>query len=214
MKEAYMEWLAEEFKIRCPQQWYLIQPIQIKRKGGYEFLEFYGGLLTRALFTLYPEFPWQPTLVFWDNVENHRVYLNWYAEVHGIKKWEDWYKHSAEEFLQNGGTTLLVKYGYSLIRYHIIEKMRIQTKIGRALRIIYPEYPWQPWKFDRSPRNYWKEVSNIKTYCKWLAEKLDVFTLEDADLVGTAVIHAKILLLNFFSKRKYVDFMEEDFFRE
>lgn len=44
---------------------------------------------------------------------------------------------------------------------------------------ILPEYNWLPWQFSITPKGYWSDISNQKTYMNWLFNKLNYKTIED-----------------------------------
>ena len=44
---------------------------------------------------------------------------------------------------------------------------------------VYSNYDWLPWKFTQTPKGYWDDINNIKSYINWLSEKLDIKTMED-----------------------------------
>src|SRR5689334_5049982 len=45
------------------------------------------------------------------------------------------------------------------------------NSLFEALKTVYPEYKWLPWKFAQVPRGYWQSKENIKNYLDWLAEE-------------------------------------------
>ena len=49
------------------------------------------------------------------------------------------------------------------------------------LSSVYPEYEWLPWKFgfNRSPRNWWDDVSNQRKYMDWVSKELHINKLSD-----------------------------------
>ena len=48
-----------------------------------------------------------------------------------------------------------------------------------ALKSIYPNYEWIPWKFQRIPKNYWLNIENQRKYFNWLSNKLNIKSNED-----------------------------------
>jgi hypothetical protein len=63
-----------------------------------------------------------------------------------------------------GGSSLLHKYNDSL---------------SLLLSTVYPEYEWLPWKFIKSPRNYWENVNNQRKYIEWAGKQLNIKQLSD-----------------------------------
>ena len=44
---------------------------------------------------------------------------------------------------------------------------------------MFSNYKWLPWKFNQTPKGYWKDENNIKEYMNWLSEQLNIKTMED-----------------------------------
>ncbi len=84
----------------------------------------------------------------------------------GIQKLEDWYPIDRIQILKRtGGNILLGYYSRSLIK---------------ALEGIYPEYHWQPWRFEnRLPRGYWNERVNVTAFMNWIAKQVGVESMDD-----------------------------------
>ena len=63
----------------------------------------------------------------------------------------------------------------------------------------FPNYNWLPWKFKQSPKRFWKDENNIKSYMNWLSEKLNIKTMEDWYKVTSEVNHClqKKRIINF-----------------
>ena len=53
------------------------------------------------------------------------------------------------------------------------------TSLYQLLKEIYPDYDWLPWKFDRCPKNYWKDVKNVRKFMDWAGKELNVKELSD-----------------------------------
>jgi hypothetical protein len=49
----------------------------------------------------------------------------------------------------------------------------------KLLSAVYPEYEWLPWKFDKSPANYWEDVKNQGKFVEWAAKQLNVNEMSD-----------------------------------
>ena len=77
---------------------------------------------------------------FWKNIENKKELIESYGRKLGVKTTEDWYKVSAKQLHEESSAKyILVKhYGGSL--YH-------------ALKELYPNVSWYPWKFDSGVPN-------------------------------------------------------------
>ncbi len=64
----------------------------------------------------------------------------------------------------NIGRSFLAHYGDSLIY---------------ALKSVYPDYDWLPWKFLHTNRGYWENPNNQKEFMLWAAKHLHINQLED-----------------------------------
>ena len=47
------------------------------------------------------------------------------------------------------------------------------------LPAVYPEYNWLPWKFFKTPKNYWNDDLNKIKFVHYLAKALNINNLED-----------------------------------
>jgi len=102
----------------------------------------------------------------------HRSLLEETFILLGLSKMEDWYGVRVSQ-LPDKTKTMLVRYGCSL---------------AIALSVLYPEVSWQPWRFPKAPRGYWKVQANVQVYTLWLAEQLGVVRMEDWHHVNHAQI--------------------------
>jgi hypothetical protein len=39
---------------------------------------------------------------------------------------------------------------------------------------VYPEYEWLPWRFPRTPKQYWENDVNKKKFLDWAAKELGI----------------------------------------
>ena len=51
--------------------------------------------------------------------------------------------------------------------------------LQHALKSIYPNYEWIPWKFSVTPKNYWSNIENQRKYFDWLSNKMNIKSNED-----------------------------------
>lgn len=102
---------------------------------------------------------------FWDLRENRVRYMDWLAECCGFRQLEDWYQVRKHHFKQNrGGGLLCTQY---------------QDSVLSALADYAPEYEWQPWRFQVSPRAFWNSSANRHRYMDWLGAQLGFEKPED-----------------------------------
>lgn len=80
--------------------------------------------------------PWKFNKVypnFWNNEENVRAFLSWLSERLSIKKYEDWYSISAQQFIDSGAKSLIHIYGGI---YQIVMK-------------YFPDFHWDALEFSK-----------------------------------------------------------------
>lgn len=91
--------------------------------------------------------------------------MDWVADekLH-LESMEDWYKVTVRDLSALGGSPLMRYYDDSLFK---------------LLQNIYPEYPWQPFRFRNIPVGWWKVPSNARQCLDWLGTKLGIEKLDD-----------------------------------
>ena len=72
---------------------------------------------------------------YWLNIENQRKYFNWLSNQLNIKSNEDWYNIKLEQINSFYGSSLIQNY--------------YDGSLYSALKSIYPNYEWIPWKFHK-----------------------------------------------------------------
>jgi hypothetical protein len=97
-------------------------------------------------------------------------YLEWLAESLKLSTPSEWGKVGVQNLHYSGGRTLLSRYGESTYL---------------MLKELYPEYPWQPWTFDRIPQKYWDSLENQRAYMDWIAVTLEIKSMEDWYRLGS-----------------------------
>jgi hypothetical protein len=43
-----------------------------------------------------------------------------------------------------------------------------------ALKDVYPEHQWLPWRLNRSGRNFWSKPQNRQLFLDWLSSELNI----------------------------------------
>jgi hypothetical protein len=66
---------------------------------------------------------------YWKDVNNQRQVMDRLAETFGIKRPEDWYTISTQQVIENGGRSVIRRYGMSLTQalsalYHLLRFIR------------------------------------------------------------------------------------------
>jgi hypothetical protein len=54
-----------------------------------------------------------------------------------------------------------------------------------ALKRIYPEHSWEPWKFHQAPKGYWDDTGNVTQYLDTLRQQLGIEHLSDWRTITT-----------------------------
>ena len=79
--------------------------------------------------------------------------------VHSIGEREAWYKVPNRTIITNGGGGLLDNFKGSL---------------SAILHSVYPDFRWDPLKFDKVPQNFWDSLGNQKLFMVALGKKLNI----------------------------------------
>jgi len=87
---------------------------------------------------------------FWEEITNHRLYLDYVGSKLGVKNLDDWYDVKASDVLKHSGGTIFSKY--------------LGGCVSKALAIAYPEHWWRPWRFVVVPRFFWNNHVNHRTF--------------------------------------------------
>jgi hypothetical protein len=70
--------------------------------GGSGLLKKYNGSLPKLLSKVYPDYNWLPWKFgkcphnYWDNIKNHKKFMDWAATQLNIKVNTDWYNVSSQ----------------------------------------------------------------------------------------------------------------------
>jgi hypothetical protein len=113
---------------------------------------------------------------YWDDANNQRQFLDFLKVKLGLKKMEDWYSIKRKQF-DNGGMYLLWKYDGSP---------------QRLLQNLYPDYPWQPWKFKQGVASgYWDNLQNQRKFLDAVGKELNFQRLDDWYRIDAKVLMEK-----------------------
>jgi hypothetical protein len=96
-------------------------------------------------------------------------YIENLARELGITSMDQWYGVCATQLKRKSSTSgyysLFVPLAHILVVFHYLK-----DGLPAALKEVYPDHPWLPWKFDKTPRGYWADVTNQRRYFDWLRE--------------------------------------------
>jgi hypothetical protein len=147
--------------------WHKLSLYLIQNNG----IELHYGSLYRSLQSNYPEYSWQRNRFNqtpsdpYKTIHHQRRFFDRLANQLNITKPEDWYNVNTSSISKKGAGIILQRYygGY----------------LSEALRHIYPEYKWQPWRFDRIVPGFWSKEENVEWYLDWLASELGIIHRQD-----------------------------------
>jgi hypothetical protein len=138
-QRRYAEWMEQEMDISRAEDWTKVRNSDLLQRGGVNLLSLFDFSVYDFVKTVFPEYRslkvWQFGRVsakFWYSLwklhpslaedvqremrDNQRAFTDWYAEQHGMRSQEDWYKIKQEDFVEGGGNGILINYSYSLVR--------------------------------------------------------------------------------------------------
>jgi hypothetical protein len=107
----------------------------VKRYGGNALLDhMFGGSLFEIFQDIYPHHQSsllkalsKPQSGYWDSTESQRKFLDELHSTLGFKYPQDWYNITVKQIQENGGHSLLRKYGNSP---------------SKVIASVYTEHPW------------------------------------------------------------------------
>ncbi len=141
--------------------WLNVDSQQITEKGGADILSrCYGGSLLRALQTIYPSIQW-----ITPDLSNHQLLFQYLSNRFNIQQLDDWYSIKITDLHAEGCKELVQRY--------------YKGSLLSALKRIYPDYDWQPWKFagrEENHRAFFEELGknklNIKQLDDWYSVRV------------------------------------------
>jgi hypothetical protein len=96
---------------------------------------------------------------------NPRKFFDWIAEILNIHELDDWYKLTARDIAIHDGQGLLCGH--------------FNDSPSNALISVYPETSWQAWRFQWTPRSYWRSLENRRNFLQWVADCEKICIEED-----------------------------------
>eukprot|EP01122_Echinamoeba_exundans_P002218 TRINITY_DN12180_c0_g1_i1.p1 TRINITY_DN12180_c0_g1~~TRINITY_DN12180_c0_g1_i1.p1 ORF type:complete len:350 (-),score=32.11 TRINITY_DN12180_c0_g1_i1:5-1054(-) len=130
-----LEWLGKQLGVQSLEGWYSVSKTDVLQHLG-EFKRGKKVLVLADLVQLaYPNHDWLEWKFdsgvrngFWNDTENQRRFVEWFANQCGIKTERDWSKITTQDFLRLGGFALVNNYyGGSVVA---------------LLKQVYPERSW------------------------------------------------------------------------
>jgi len=173
-QRAFMETLGEKFGINSKaendrahelEKWYQVTKQQVIEEGGGGLLAKYQNSISRLLQSVFPEMLWDPARFakapnkHWSSPAHQKQFLEDLARKLGFEPsaLEKWYQVPTSAVIENGGAGILSLYGNSL---------------SNVLRECYPEFHWEPLRFNKAPKSYWVSLQNQIAFMDSLGEEL------------------------------------------
>lgn len=170
IQREYMDWLGRQIGVKTMEDWYEIGTEDLLKHGGSGLLVMNNWSATAVVKSVYPEYPWlgwrfrSSSKRYWENVDNQRQFMDWLGKQLGIAQWQDWYKVTRAQIGENGGWAIIHRYNGSP---------------SSILTTVYPQFSWELWKFDRSPREFWNDENQVQQYLQWVAKELNIKSIDD-----------------------------------
>ena len=64
----------------------------------------------------------------------------------------------------------------------------MSASVYKLVSSVYPEYEWLPWRFHKTPANYWTDVKNQRKFMDWAGKELGIKDMSDWYKVTTRVV--------------------------
>lgn len=150
-QKKFIDWIASDFGIQQPEEWYKITVGTVNGLGGQGLLSLYGSL-PKLLQRFYPDIKWHPWLFeqlpsnFWTDFNNQKDFLTWLQHQLEIKKPEQWSKVTHAIIKQYGGRGLLEFY---------------QNSLPSALQTILPDNQFME-RVSNSQLAAWKVLLSLR----------------------------------------------------
>jgi very-short-patch-repair endonuclease len=171
--KKFLNYIAEKENYKNYEDWYKCTRTVLEKHCTTIFFYNFKGKNIVDLLNIYcdNEYEWIPWKFkqapgnFWDEINNHKKYMDWLFKELKYETMEDWYKIRSEDIIKNNGSGLIAnKYNSSAI-------LMIKT--------VYPEYNWITWKFNQVCKKFWQDINNQRLYMDWLFKELKYESMED-----------------------------------
>lgn len=195
-RRRYFKWMAGLLGISDARDgleaWYDITPgILAELDSGHMIKDYYKGDLRLALKVHYPEHQWlewrfaSVPRKFWRSPENRRAFFLWLQDKLKITTMDDWYQVAPAQVRARGGGGLLAKF--------------YRDSLSVALKEIFPNHPWEEFRFKHVPPSYWESVDNQRAYFDWFMRVHELKTLDQWYSVKAADVPSRRVI----SKYRY-----------
>jgi len=154
--------------------WYGVSYRTIAENHGSGILRHFGDSIPKMLSAVYTERPWDPLkfsrapVNHWSSTMNQRAFMDRVARSIGFDPTSlvNWYSLSVQTVVDHGGSAVLKRH---------------ENSLAALLAAVYPEFPWDPLRFEKSPHNYWTSLANQRSFVLNLAVQLELKPGDMAD---------------------------------
>lgn len=158
---------AEAKKLSSLEEWNCITRKDLQQFGLTKILCQYKSIFD-MLDIVFDNYPWKLLnnklpLGFWDDINNHRKFLDQLGNSLSYSKFEDWYSITKNVIKMNGGSQLLRKY----------------SSIYDMMKQVYPKFDWEFYSFPVLQK-YWNSTENQKDFLIFICNK---FNIDTTDLI-------------------------------
>eukprot|EP01125_Pyxidicula_operculata_P008535 TRINITY_DN2859_c0_g3_i4.p2 TRINITY_DN2859_c0_g3~~TRINITY_DN2859_c0_g3_i4.p2 ORF type:complete len:333 (-),score=32.63 TRINITY_DN2859_c0_g3_i4:27-1025(-) len=164
------------------EDWYGVSVKQVRENKGSGLIKKHNYSLVNLLKAIYPDYQWLPWKFrksprgFWSSKDNRYAYLRWIETKLGISEPSMWYHFTSKRvFIENDGGGILIKH-YKGSPYEL-------------LKDLYPDFKWEPRRFNKAPHSYWKNEENVKESILSLSTSLKIKNLDDWYRVSAKQLH-------------------------
>ena len=171
-RKLYLNWLGKQLGFSKIDDWYSLTQQHFRDHGGNGLLaNYYRNSPVDAVREFKPNRNWNEWQFhatpqgFWRKKANRKRYMDWLTKKLKIRKPEDWYRVTRQDFYDNYGAVFLKSFK--------------ESSPQDALREYMPKYKWCPWLFTRVPNGYWKSPKNRVHYIKWIGKQLGYSKVND-----------------------------------
>jgi len=176
-QQIIFRWIASKLNIWNLDDWYNVRLTALRNYSVSLHHCPKGNSLYSALLYVFPEHQWIPWRFlrfpqhFWKDIQLQRFLFEAFArEKLGLRTLDDWYRVRVRDLRGTG------RIGCRMI--HVLDTI-YGSSLSRALSTIFSEHPWQPWKFHSTCQNFWDHEENVRQYLRWVAQALDLHTMDD-----------------------------------
>jgi hypothetical protein len=163
-QRTYLDWVGQQVRYQTWEDWYQVNSdTVVNHFGGGLLGTHYNNSAAQLVMTVYAkDYPWLPwkfsnvPVMYWENKDHRRTFMNWVATELKILKWEDWYTVTVAQIEELGGAGLLTRHGRS---------------VRNLIEDVFTEHTWWPWKFvNNISFEFWDSTFNLRWYFDWLMQ--------------------------------------------